>query len=53
MILLKFIIIIIIIIIINADKGSYKQFVTNRVNQINAKDYIEWRHVSTDQNPAV
>jgi hypothetical protein len=32
--------------------GTYKQFVANRVNQINAKDFIEWRHVRTDQNPA-
>ena len=35
-----------------ADKGNYKQFVANRVKKINAKDYIEWRHVSSDQNPA-
>lgn len=32
--------------------GSYKQFVANRVSKINAKDFITWRHVRTDQNPA-
>ena len=35
-----------------AGKGNYKQFVANRVKKINVKDYIEWRHVSSDQNPA-
>ena len=35
-----------------AGKSNYKQFVANRVKKINAKDYIEWRHVSSDQNPA-
>ena len=35
-----------------AGQGNYKQFVSNRVAQINAKDYINWRHVRADQNPA-
>ena len=35
-----------------AGKGNYKQFVSNRVAQINAKDYIQWSHVSSGQNPA-
>ena len=30
----------------------YKQFVANRVSKIRGKDYITWRHVNTDQNPA-
>ena len=33
-------------------KGDYKQFVSNRVAQINAKDYMQWGHVSSGQNPA-
>ncbi|XP_028407828.1 uncharacterized protein LOC114530405 [Dendronephthya gigantea] len=32
--------------------GTYKQFVSNRVRKINEKDYITWRHVGTDDNPA-
>lgn len=32
--------------------GSYKQFVTNRVCKISSKDFIEWRHVDKNQNPA-
>ena len=32
--------------------GSYKQFVTNRVRKICSKDFIEWRHVDTNCNPA-
>ena len=32
--------------------GNYKQFVANRTRKINAKDYIQWRHVGTHQNPA-
>ena len=32
--------------------GAYKQFVANRVRKINEKEFIEWRHVTTDQNPA-
>ena len=32
--------------------GTYKQFVANRVRKINEKEFIEWRHVTTDQNPA-
>ena len=35
-----------------AGKGNYKQFVSNRVAQINAKDYIKWSHVNSRQNPA-
>ena len=33
-------------------KGEYKQFVSNRVHKIQEKSYIEWRHVSTHENPA-
>ena len=33
-------------------RGSYKQFVSNRVNKIPKKDFINWRHVPTDRNPA-
>jgi hypothetical protein len=33
-------------------RGAYKQFVLNRVKKINAKKYINWRHVRTDENPA-
>ena len=33
-------------------RGSYKQFVSNRVNKIREKDFISWRHVPTDRNPA-
>jgi hypothetical protein len=32
--------------------GTYKQFVANRVRKINEKEFIEWRHVTTDQNQA-
>ena len=32
-------------------RGSYKQFVSNRVNKIREKDFISWRHVPTDRNP--
>ena len=32
--------------------SAYKQFVANRVNKIRDKEYIQWRHVGTDQNPA-
>ena len=35
-----------------AGKGNYKQLVSNRVAQINAKDYIQWSHVNSGQNPA-
>jgi hypothetical protein len=28
--------------------GAYKQFVSNRVKKINAKEYIIWRHVRTE-----
>ena len=33
-------------------KHGYKEFVTNRVLKINEKNYIEWGHVPTQQNPA-
>ena len=33
--------------------GSYKQFVASRVRKINAKEFIEWRHVDSERNPAV
>ena len=33
-------------------KQGYKQFVSNRVQKINQKAYIEWRHVPTQENPA-
>ncbi|XP_068757909.1 uncharacterized protein [Montipora capricornis] len=32
--------------------GSYKQFVAKRVHEISSKDFIEWRHVDTNHNPA-
>ena len=32
--------------------GSYKQFVANRIKKIHEKDYIQWRHVPTNENPA-
>lgn len=32
--------------------SPYKQFVANRVNKVRDKEYIELRHVGTDQNPA-
>ena len=35
-----------------AGKVNYKQFVANRVKQIKAKNYIQWGHVSSGQNPA-
>ena len=33
-------------------KHGYKEFVTNRALKINEKNYIEWRYVPTQQNPA-
>ena len=33
-------------------KGNYKQCVHNRVMKIQTKLNIQWRHVSTDKNPA-
>ena len=33
-------------------KGSYKQFVSNRVADIQSKNYITWGHVSTAKNSA-
>ena len=33
------------------DQKGYKQFVSNRIRKINEKHYIEWRHVSTKENP--
>ena len=32
--------------------GNYKQFVRNRVRNIQDKNYIRWRHVGTTDNPA-
>ena len=32
--------------------GSYKQFVANRIKKILEKDYIQWRYVPTNENPA-
>ena len=32
--------------------GEYKQFVHNRVRKIRSKEYIRWRHVGTQENPA-
>ena len=32
--------------------GTYKQFVANRVSKIKEKEYIKWRRIGTDQNPA-
>ena len=33
-------------------RGTHKQFMNNRVNKISEKDFINWRHVPTDRNPA-
>ncbi len=33
-------------------ENKYKQFVSNRVASIKEKDFIEWRHVPSEQNPA-
>ena len=35
-----------------AGQGSYNQFVSSRVAQINAKAYVKWSYVGTVQNPA-
>ena len=32
--------------------GNYNQFVNNRADKIKGKDYITWRHVPTNKNPA-
>jgi hypothetical protein len=32
--------------------GEYKQFVNHRVRKIQDKNYIEWRYVSSAENPA-
>jgi hypothetical protein len=32
--------------------GEFKQFVGNRVRKIREKDYIQWRHVPSQDNPA-
>ena len=32
--------------------GEYKQFVHNRVQKIKCKEYITWRHVASQDNPA-
>lgn len=31
--------------------GTYKQVVSNRVNELRVKDFINWRYFSTDCNP--
>ena len=33
------------------DQGSYKVFVENRVKKILSHEFIEWKYVSTKQNP--
>ena len=33
-------------------RGEYKQFVHSRVRKIQARSYIQWRHVPFDHNPA-
>ncbi|XP_065058645.1 uncharacterized protein LOC135686359 [Rhopilema esculentum] len=33
-------------------ENRYKQFVSNRVSKIKEKDYIVWRHVPSELNPA-
>ena len=32
--------------------GNYKQFVSNRVKEIQKKSYIQWQYVPTEKNPA-
>ena len=32
--------------------GDYKQFVANRVRKIQQHDFIQWRHVKSEDNPA-
>ena len=32
--------------------GTYKQFVSNRVEKIQAHSEVTWRHVGTSENPA-
>ena len=34
------------------EEEGFKQFVSNRINKINTKAYITWRHVPSNQNPA-
>ena len=33
------------------DQGSYKVFVESRVKKILSHEFIEWKYVSTKQNP--
>ena len=33
-------------------RGTYKQFVSNKFNKIHEKDFINWRHIPADRNPA-
>ncbi len=33
-------------------EGKYKQFVNNRVKKIQSKEFISWRHVPGEHNPA-
>ena len=32
--------------------GEFKQFVANRVHKIQEKDFIKWRHIPSQENPA-
>ena len=34
------------------EKGNYKQFVGNRVNEVREKEFINWYHVPTKENLA-
>ena len=33
-------------------EGNYKQYVQNRVKKIRSKEFITWRHIPGEQNPA-
>ena len=33
-------------------EGNYKQYVQNRVKEMKSKDFITWRHIPGEQNPA-
>ena len=33
-------------------QGSYKQFVANRIGKIRQKEFIVWKHVASEENPA-
>ena len=34
------------------EKGEYKQLVGNQVRKMKKKQYLQWRHVPTEENPA-